>query len=131
MRILIVEDEFLIAMDIEEAVRALGYDVVGPVGSLQEAMELAGEADVALVDVRLKDGVTGPEVGNHLHFQYGVTVVFITGNPEAVRQNKAAIGVLQKPFRLAEIESVVKFAVGRRQGGNPAVPTRLELLEAA
>lgn len=131
MRILIVEDEFLIAMDIEDAVRTLGYDVVGPVGSLQEAMELASEADIALVDVRLNDGVTGPDVGNHLHFQHGATVVFITGNPEAVRESKAAIGVLQKPFRPAEIEGVVKFAIGRRMGRNPAVPDRLELLGAA
>ena len=131
MRILIVEDEFLIAMDIEDAVRALGYDVVGPVGSLQEAMELASEADIALVDVRLNDGVTGPDVGDHLHFQHGVTVVFITGNPEAVRESKAAIGILQKPFALTEIGDVVLFAAARRQGGNPAVPTRLELLEAA
>ena len=84
---------------------------------------------MALVDVRLNDGVTGPDIGDYLHFEHGVTVVFITGNPEAVRESKAAIGVLQKPFAVREIEDLVKFAVGRRLGRNPRCRTGLSCLK--
>jgi len=44
MRILIVEDEFLIAMDIEDIVRTLGHEVVGPVDSLPQAIELGAKS---------------------------------------------------------------------------------------
>lgn len=131
MRILIVEDEFLIALDIEDVVRSLGHEVVGPVGSSEQARELATEADVALVDVRLNDGITGPEVAAHLWSEHGVTVVFMTGNPESVRSSKVALGVLQKPFRPHQVAEVVSYAVGRRAGKDPLPPQDLELFPAA
>jgi CheY-like chemotaxis protein len=94
MNILIVEDELLIALDLESIVEDLGHKVIGPARTLDEALQLAGDAEVALVDVQLADGVTGPAIAERLSSEHGVTVVFVTGNPEMVRNSRGAIGVV-------------------------------------
>lgn len=55
-RVLIVEDELLVALSLEDTLRALGCEVIGPVATLSEALRLAGEveADVAILDVNLR-----------------------------------------------------------------------------
>jgi AmiR/NasT family two-component response regulator len=61
-RVLIVEDEFLIALDIEDALGELGCEIIGPAATVADAMRLieATPPDVAVLDVRLADGSTGP-----------------------------------------------------------------------
>ena len=61
-RVLVVEDEFLIALDVEDALRELGCEVLGPVSTVAEAVALAVPAacDLAVLDVRLVDGSTAP-----------------------------------------------------------------------
>jgi DNA-binding response OmpR family regulator len=57
-RILVVEDEFLVALHIEDTLRRLGYEIIGPVGDLPNAMRLA-EAETlsaAILDVHLQHG---------------------------------------------------------------------------
>ena len=60
-RVLVVEDEGLIAHDIATRVESLGHEVVGPVGTAEEALEKAGGADIVLMDIRIdgpgQDGV--------------------------------------------------------------------------
>lgn len=131
MRILIVEDELLIAMDLEDAVQSLGHTVVGPVATLKQAKELGGEADFAFVDVRLSDGITGPDVADHLHRAHGITVVFTTGNPEAVRGSSAAIGVVRKPYSRKSIGDAVAYAVARMEGRRVDAPVGFLALPAA
>src|SRR3954463_7544686 len=57
-RILVVEDEALIAMDLERIVRCAGCEVLGPVGRAEEALRLAagGRPDAAILDIKLSDG---------------------------------------------------------------------------
>ena len=61
-RVLVFEDEVLIALDIEDALTEFGCEVLGPVPSVAEAMRLADPArcDLAVIDVRLADGSTAP-----------------------------------------------------------------------
>ncbi len=61
-RVLVVEDEFLIALDVEDALGELGCEVVGPVPSVAAALDLlgAGRCDVAVLDVHLGEGSTAP-----------------------------------------------------------------------
>ena len=62
-RVLIVEDEFLIALDLEATVENMGMEVAGLATNKEQALQLAPLADVAFVDVNLSDGATGPEIG--------------------------------------------------------------------
>jgi DNA-binding response OmpR family regulator len=61
-RILVVEDEFLIALDLEDALGELGCEIVGPAATVSDAMRLveAKPPDAAVLDVRLVDGSTAP-----------------------------------------------------------------------
>jgi CheY-like chemotaxis protein len=116
MKVLIVEDELLIALDLESTVLDLGHEVIGPARNFGEAMELAREAEVALVDVHLADGITGPSIAERLASAYGVTVVFMTGNPELVRDSASAVGIVSKPHWPAKVSEALEYAASVRRG---------------
>ncbi len=115
-RVLIVEDEFLIALDLEQTVRSLGLEVAGLAVNKEQALKLAPMADIAFVDVNLLDGATGPEIGRRLVEDYGVSVVFMTGNPEALTDRvNGVLGVLTKPVMPSVVERSLRYAVTARR----------------
>lgn len=83
MKILIVEDEVFAAMHLEFALENLGCTVIGIAPDSQSALEL-GELgpDLAVVDLNLRDGLTGPTVARELANRYGTKVLFLTANPK-------------------------------------------------
>ncbi len=80
-KVLIVEDQLIIAMMIEDAVVAAGLEVAGLASCKVDAKDLAPHADIALVDVNLTDGPKVPEIGAALAAE-GKAVIFMTGNPK-------------------------------------------------
>ncbi len=110
-RILIIEDEALVAMELRFVLEDLGYEVVGSAADARTARNLAKQAavDLALVDIHLSDGPTGVDLGRDLAQEDGVTVVYMTANP-------GTIGVLSKPSDERAVERTVAYALGRRQG---------------
>lgn len=126
-RFLIVEDGLLIAMDLEDAVRRCGHDVTGIAPDMSVALNYAGDADIAFVDVRLADGETGPELAARL-VERGILVVFVTGNPALVEGRDAgALGVIAKPLTLQAATDVIQFAVDWKNGIRRNPPARLRL----
>ena len=100
MRLLLVEDEPFIALDLESIAAGAGHEIVGVAESLETAVHLASSAEpeAALVDLNLRDGLTGPEIARRLT-RHGVHVGFVTGNAEQLNSDFAgALGVLEKPF---------------------------------
>ncbi len=124
-KVLIVEDQYLIAMMIEDAVIAAGFDVCGMAACRQDAMDLFDETDIALVDVNLRDGKTRPDIGAELAAA-GKTVIFMTGNPEEVASGVlGALGVISKPVLDAELAELVSYAAARCTGSdNSLLPPR-------
>ncbi len=86
MRVLIVEDEPGIALAIEDVAITTGFDIAGIATNLSEALNLAPEADIAIIDVRLGDGLTGPSIARALYAGFGLGVVYLTGNPDLIDQ---------------------------------------------
>ena len=82
LRILVVEDEVLIALELECLLEDLGHVSVGVAGASAEAIALGRSTapDVALVDIHLTDGPTGVEVARALSADPRTTVVFMTAN---------------------------------------------------
>lgn len=118
-RILIIEDEALVAMELRFLLEDLGHEVVGTAADARTALRLTLETDVdlALVDIHLSDGPTGIELGRELAQQRGVTVVFMTANPGMVRDGVAGtIGVLSKPADERAVQTAVDYALRRRAG---------------
>ena len=113
-QILVVEDETLIALLIEEMLGDLGCGVVGPAHALPEALALAAGAEVidaALLDVNV-GGRPVFEVVDVLRAR-GVPLVFSTGyGDDGLRDSDRGAPVLQKPFRLAEVETALRTALG-------------------
>ena len=123
-KILIVEDEMLVACEVEAVLGDLGHQVVGIAPDLDTAMALASpEIDLALVDLNLRDGLTGPEIGKRLCELGNVAVLFVTANPRILGDGIAgAIGVLTKPTDEASVRQAVDYALRVKAGDAAAVP---------
>src|SRR5690348_9513373 len=102
LRVLIVEDEALLAMQIEQLLREAGHESVGHAMDSEEAFELARERrpDLVLVDVRLRDGLTGAEIMRVLtQPPGGAAGLFLTASRPLLPADFAgALGVMPKPF---------------------------------
>lgn len=122
-RVLIVEDEFLIAANLESLVEEFGYQSVGIADDRPSAIALAAaQPDIALVDVNLSDGPTGVDIGRELA-QWGVAVMYITANPRMVGEGvPGAYGVISKPCDAGKMAMLLAYAVARRQGQGAMTP---------
>lgn len=117
-RILIIEDEALVAMELRFVLEDLGHEVAGVAADARTARGLVRETDVdlALVDIHLSDGPTGVDLGRDLA-QQGVTVMYMTANPGMVRNGVAGtLGVLSKPTDERAVQTAVDYALRRRLG---------------
>jgi DNA-binding response OmpR family regulator len=118
VRVLIVEDESLIALDIEAALLADGHQVVGIATNEREALELANEADLAFVDVKLADGLSGPLIGQKLEKGFGVAVIYVTGNPALIGENLQTFDVVTKPHTREKIIEALRLKAARLRAGS-------------
>jgi two-component SAPR family response regulator len=104
-RLLIVEDEFLLAIDLCRTLEALGAQVLGPVGSLSEAMtliEVEKRIDCAVLDINLGGERSYPLAD--LLLEKGVEIIFTTGyDISAIPDRYAGIRRYEKPFDTATL----------------------------
>lgn len=123
-RILIIEDEMLVAMELQAILEDLGYEVVGIAADAAGTWPLlAGEPSLALVDLNLRDGPTGAEIARRLVREHGVPVLFMTANPRLLGEGLAGcIGVLGKPCDEAAVSAAVSYALRGAGGGTPPPP---------
>ena len=120
LRILVVEDEVFIAWEIEERLQRLGCEVVGPVGQLEHALELARTTalDGALLDVNIKGGVVYPVAEELLSRK--VPVVLSTGYaPNTLPPVFRDLPCLRKPFGAGQLEAVAQGVFTGRRGKIP------------
>lgn len=99
LRILLVEDEFLIALDLEEILQDAGHAVVGIASTAADAFRIARDMspDLAFVDFDLFDGRSGLHIAKTFAQSGGPLPVFITANP-AAGSFEAGAGLIAKPF---------------------------------
>ena len=112
LRILIVEDEALLLMQLEATMEDEGHDVVGTAMTSGEAITLARlvEPDIAFVDLQLLDGPTGIHVARYLRSSEKTLVVFITANATRVPADyEGAAGIVSKPFSQAGITATIRY----------------------
>lgn len=123
LRILVVEDEVLIALELEYLLEDLGYVTVGIAGSSADAIALGRTTapDVALVDIHLIDGPTGLEVARTLSADPRITVLFMTANSKRIPADFAgALGVIAKPYSERAVASALSYVAECRAGRTPA-----------
>jgi DNA-binding response OmpR family regulator len=121
VRLLIVEDEPLISMHLTMVVESAGHEVVGAADSLASALAMAGEVspESALVDINLKDGMTGPQIARRLKDEFGVAVGLVTGNAEKIPGDfSGALAAIDKPYTHNGIFEILAFLEASRNGGS-------------
>lgn len=118
-RILIVEDETIVAMDLAAGLRRIGYDVVATVGTGQSAIDSAEalRPDLILMDIRLKDEMDGIEAARIIRERQSTPVVFLTAHADVrtVERSEevAPYGYVLKPFDERDLHRAVAIALNR------------------
>lgn len=123
-RILIVEDEILIALGLEILVEDAGYATVGIATTSDDAIRLARseKPNIALVDVHLADGPTGVEAARALVGE-GTTVLFMTANAKRIPDDFAgACGTIPKPYTERSVIEALGYVAGHLAGRPGLVP---------
>lgn len=112
LRIMIVEDEVLLAMDLEQIVVDAGSAVVGIASTSAEARRLAADhkPHLALVDIHLSDGLTGTRIVQFLSSHTLTKSVFMTANAGRVpADGGGAIGTIAKPYGTIGVHQALMF----------------------
>jgi two-component system, cell cycle sensor histidine kinase and response regulator CckA len=121
LRILIVEDEALIAADIAAELGRLGYEVVAVVDSADEAIEKAGTLlpDLVFMDIRLRGEADGIEAAMRIRKSHGIPVIFLTAHSDPGTLRRAGevepLGYVVKPFHPSELRVAVEIAHARHR----------------
>lgn len=116
-RILVVEDELVVAMDMEMQLISFGYEVTGIAATGEEAVRLTETTlpDLILMDIQLRGAQDGLTTAAEIQRMRNLPIVFVTafGNADARRRaNEAsAYGFLTKPYRPEDLQSVVSAAI--------------------
>ena len=126
LAVLIVEDEALLAMDLEAMVEDAGHAVVAEASSLPDVIGLGSDLDpaVAFVDIQLASQTSGVDVARLIRVRWPATIiVFVTANPLKVPPDFAgAHGVIAKPFSRTGLISAMAFIAETLISPPPASP---------
>jgi signal transduction histidine kinase/CheY-like chemotaxis protein len=120
-RILIVEDERIVARDLEDGLKALGYAVSGVASSGEDGVLQAAETrpDLVLMDIRLRGEVDGVEAAGQIRTQFGIPVVYLTAyaDDETFERAKvtAPFGYILKPFETRELRITIEMALHQHE----------------
>ena len=114
LKVVIVEDDALIAMDVESFVEDAGHTVVATATTASDAIAAvdAHRPDVVLMDLRLADGSFGGDAAREILVRYGIRSIFLSGNldPETRRalSDLEPIALISKPFRPKDLTAALK-----------------------
>ncbi|HWX46877.1 MAG TPA: response regulator [Roseomonas sp.] len=131
MKILIVEDEALIAELVVEHLEDAGHTIIGPAATAREAIDLcqSDTPDLAILDINLQDGSSGVEVAKELFSRWGLVAIFASGEIMTARQARdIALGYLRKPYEMHALLQSVEAVEAMRSGSTPRpVPQAFEV----
>ncbi len=120
VRVLIVEDEALVAINLETMLEDLGAEVCGTAASGADAVHQARRLrpELAVVDIRLKDGETGVEAARTMADELGVAIVFASAHSDprivAEMAKVPGAGRLTKPYDAAQLADMMRRVLRRQ-----------------
>jgi CheY-like chemotaxis protein len=113
IRVLVVEDEFIIAMDIAMQLRELGYEPIGHASRGEQAINMTKQLkpDLVLMDVHLSGSMDGITAAASIRAQVGTRIVFLSAFDSSANRARAeavgAVGYITKPFDTDELRAVI------------------------
>ncbi len=120
-RILVVEDEAIVAMDIEDRLASMNYALAGRADSGEKALELIEKQhpDLVLMDIRLKGDMDGIDAAEEIRRRFHLPVIFLTAYSEDATLERAKLaepyGYILKPFEDRELKSAIEIALYKHQ----------------
>lgn len=120
-RVLVVEDEIIVAKSTQKRLESLGYSVPAVVASGEEAIQQVVEnpPDLVLMDIKLKGAIDGVEAAEQIQASFEVPVVYLTAYADEETLGRAKVtqpfGYLLKPFELSELRTTVEMALYKYQ----------------
>jgi PAS domain S-box-containing protein len=117
VRILVVEDESVVAKDIQWSLKSLGYTICGWASSGEEALEKVEslKPDLVLMDIVLKGGIDGVEAAEHIRTHFDIPVVYLTAYADEHTLQRAKVtepfGYILKPFEERELHTTIEVAL--------------------
>jgi DNA-binding response OmpR family regulator len=133
MRLLIVEDETLVALAMENVLSEAGHHVIGLARDAPMALSIVADQkpDLALVDFHLGSGPNGATLAHDLLLKYGVRSIYVSANPgdcHTYGRHTGAVGCLSKPFTEDQLVTGIAAVEVVFRGRNPTtIPEPLEL----
>lgn len=118
-KVLIAEDEIVLAMGIEKSLKSFGYEVAGKVTRGENAIMMAidKKPDIILMDIHLEGKVDGIEAAKEIHKKLNIPIIFLTAYSDEETFKKAIeaapYGYLGKPFRPDDMRTTIETAVSR------------------
>lgn len=113
-RIMIVEDEYIVAADLEAKLAKLGYEVVGTAASGDEALSLAEEhrPHIVLMDIQLQGAMNGIDTGRLIQQRTGAAIIFVTAYAAVFLSDPTKMQppglCLSKPFSTVQLKAVLQ-----------------------
>jgi CheY-like chemotaxis protein len=123
-KILVVEDEKILAMGLKRKLKIMNYDVVGMASSGPEAIRKSGEEspDLVLMDIVLKGEMDGIEAAQQIINLYNIPIIYLTAYADEEILERAMItgpyGYLVKPYKEAELKANIKMALYKHKTDN-------------
>ncbi|MEH1889408.1 MAG: EAL domain-containing protein [Nostoc sp.] len=121
VNILVVEDEIIVAMDIQNRLRKFGYTVLGLADSGEEAIKKAADnsLDLVLMDIHLKGNMDGVEAAQIIHNIFNVPVIYLTANADESTLKRAKVtepfGYILKPFKEKELKFTIEITLSKHR----------------
>lgn len=118
-RVLIVEDDYLVALELEHHLREAGLAVVGTAATAEEALDIAAreKPEIAIMDIRLASARDGVDAATQLNATFGIRSIFATAHTdEAIRKRGQAadpLGWLQKPYPIERLIALINQAMSK------------------
>ena len=119
VRILIVEDENIVAEEVRLRLKNLGYTIAAIASSGEEAIEkvIATHPDLVLMDIQLQEEMDGVDVAEHIHAHFDIPIIYLTSYSDNDTFQRAKIaepfGYIIKPFEERELHSAIEVALYR------------------
>jgi DNA-binding LytR/AlgR family response regulator len=119
--ILIVEDESIVAKDIQHSLKKLGYTVVGICSNGEDAIRSAEEMspDLVLMDIMLKGDMSGIEAADQIRQRMNIPVIYLTAYADESTLNKAKVtepyGYIIKPFKEIDLHTAIEMAIYKHE----------------
>ena len=121
-KVFILEDENIVAKDIEQSLQKLGYEVVGMASSgekVKEQLESGIRPDIFLMDIMIKGDMNGIEVAEYVKENFNIPVIFLTAYADENTLNKAKVtepyGYILKPYKEIDLHTTIEMALYKHQ----------------